>query len=136
MQLITLVKRQDRVIPADEDSVKFFNSLDVGQEFSFEHKVKKQRSYQYHKLYFAMLKAVLQNQSHFKTKDNLHEAVKFRAGHYETIIPLKGGPFIVTKSISFDKMDSIQFDFFMREAKTVCVELVGDDALEEIMRFL
>lgn len=136
MQLITLAKREDRLIPIDDESVKLFNSLDVGQEISFEYKVKKQRSYQYHKFYFAMLKSVLQNQSHYKTIDNLHEAVKFRAGLYETIIPLKGESFIKTKSISFDKMDKQAFDEFMKEAKTVCVELVGDEALEEILRFL
>ncbi len=136
MQLITLVKREDRLIPTDDESVKIFNSLDVGQEISFEYKVKRQKSYQYHKFYFAMLKSVLDNQSHFKTIDNLHEVVKFRAGLYETIIPLKGEPFIKTKSISFAKMDSLQFDNFMRYAKDVCVELVGDDALNEILRFL
>jgi len=136
MQLITLKKLQDRVIPANDDSVKFFNSLEIDQEFSFEYKIKKQRSYQYHKFYFAMLKAVLNNQSHYKTIENLHEACKFKSGYYETIIPLKGDPFIITKSLSFDKMDSLQFDDYMRYAKDVCVELIGDEALEEILRFL
>jgi hypothetical protein len=136
MQLITIKKGKNNLIPADDESFKLFNSLDLGQEISFEYKVKRQRSYQYHKLYFAMLKAVLQNQQHYKTIDNLHEVVKFRSGYYETIIPLKGEPFIVTKSLSFDKMDRLQFDFFMKEAKTVCAELVSDEALEEILRFL
>jgi len=136
MQLITLKKLQDRVIPANDDSVKFFNSLEIDQEFSFEYKIKKQRSYQYHKFYFAMLKAVLNNQSHYKTIENLHEACKFKSGYYEIIIPLKGDPFIITKSLSFDKMDSLQFDDYMRYAKDVCVELIGDESLEEILRFL
>jgi hypothetical protein len=134
--LITFKKHHDRLIPADEDSVKFFNNLKIGEEFSCDYKIKKQRSYQYHKFYFAMLKAVLNNQSHYKTIENLHEAVKVRSGYYETIIPFKGEPFIIAKSLSFEKMDSLQFDEFMKEAKTVAMELVGDDALEEILRFI
>lgn len=134
--ILTLKKLEQGFIPIGDDTVKVFNSLNVGNELSFEYKPKKQRSYQYHKFYFAMLKAVLGNQEHYKTIDNLHEVVKFRSGHYETIIPLKGEPFIVTKSIAFNKMDKLQFDSFMRHAKDVCVELVGDEALEEILRFL
>ena len=136
MTLITLKKQKDRLIPSDEDSVKLFNSLQINQEISFEYKVKRQRSYQYHKLYFAMLKAVLNNQQHYKTIDNLHDVVKLKSGHFTTIVTHKGETLYVPKSISFDKMDSLQFEFFMREAKTVCVELVGDEALDEIMRFL
>ncbi len=136
MTLITLKKQKDRLIPSDEDSVNLFNSLEIGQEISFEYKVKRQRSYQYHKLYFAMLKAVLNNQQHYKTIDNLHDVVKLKSGHFTTIVTHKGETLYVPKSISFDKMDSLQFEFFMREAKTVCVELVGDEALDEIMRFL
>lgn len=136
MQLITIIKKHDRLVPGSDESFDLFNSLDLDQEISFEYKEKKQRSLGYHKLYWAMITAVLRNQAHYKTKENLHEAVKVRAGHYETIIPFKGDPFLIPKSISFDKMDSLQFDFFMREAKTVCVELVGDEALDEILRFM
>ena len=134
--LITLTKLIDRVVPDGDDSYAIFNKMKIGEKISFPYNEKKQRNLGYHRFYFAMLKAVLQNQEHYKTIDNLHEVVKFRSGYYQTIIPLKGEPLIVTKSLSFDKMDKQAFDEFMKEAKNVCVELVGDDALEEIIRFL
>jgi hypothetical protein len=134
--LVSLKKLDDRLVPTDEDSVIFFNSLKKNQTVSFDYKDKKQRSYQYHRFYFAMLKAVLGNQTHFRTIDNLHEVVKYRAGLYETIVPLRGEPFIKTKSISFDKMDCDQFNEFMKHAKDVCVELVSEESLEQILRFI
>ena len=134
--LITLKKLGDRLIPADDDSAKFFNDMKLNQEISFEFKLKRQRSYQYHKLYWAMLKAVMDNQEHYKHINQLHNEIKFKSGLYETIIPLKGEPFIVVGSISFDVMDSLQFEYFMKIAKSVCVEFVTEDGLEEILRFL
>lgn len=134
--ILTFKKLKDRIIPADEETISFFNSLQVGSIFHIDYKEKKQRALKYHKKYWAMLKVVMQNQEHFQTKDNLHETVKYRAGIYRTVIPYVGEPFIVVGSISFDKMDNAQFEAFMVKAKDVCVELVGDDALDEILRFL
>jgi len=134
--LLTLKKIHNGITPVGDETFNVFNNLGIGQEIYFEYKPKKQRSLQYHKFYFAMLKSVLQNQEHYKTIDNLHEVIKFKSGYYETIIPLNGEPFIKTKSLSFDKMNAEQFDEFMKYAKTECISLVGDEALEEILRFL
>jgi len=90
----------------------------------------------FHKKYFALLNAVIINQEHYKTVDNLHEAIKYLGGYYETIIPLEGHPFIKTKSISFHTMDNESFSDFYSIAIDECLKLVGDDALNEIIKFL
>ena len=130
---LTIKKGIERFTPADEDSVKVFNSLDVGQEITVEYKPR--RNYKFHKKYFALLNAVIHNQQHYKTVDNLHESIKFYAGYYETIIPFDGDSFIKTKSISFFTMSAEDFESFYNVAIDECLKLVGDEALEEILRF-
>ena len=131
--LLNLVRTKDGLVPIDDDSVKAISKISIGIDIFCEYKPR--RNMKFHKKYFALLNAVLLNQEHFKTVDNIHEAVKYRAGHYETIIPLIGEPFIKTKSISFHSMDNQEFELFYNTAIDVCVELVGDKAVEQIIKF-
>lgn len=120
-------------VPCDEDSVKQFIKQKINDEIYAEYKPR--RNMKFHKKYFALLNAVILNQEHYKIVDNLHEAVKFRAGYFETIIPFEGEPFIKTKSIAFHALDNMEFESFYNVAIDVCVELVGDDAVEQIIKF-
>jgi len=131
--LLNLKKTMQGFIPCDEESVKTFNKLNEGVDIFVEFKPR--RNYRLHKKYFALLNAVIINQQHYKTVDNLHEVVKFKAGYYETIIPLEGDPFLKTKSISFHSMDNMEFESFYNVALDECIALVGDEAIEEIIRF-
>ena len=136
MKLLTFKKLNDRVIPADEATSKLFNSLDINEEFSFEYKPLKQRNYKFHRKYYALLNAVVKNQEHYKTVDNLHESIKFKSGLYETIIPLEGHPFIKTKSISFASMSSSDFEDFWNIALDECIKLVSEESVNQIIRFM
>lgn len=120
-------------MPLNDESVKATLKIKEGDEIYVEYKPR--RSYKFHKKYWALLNAVLYNQEHYKSVDNIHEAVKYRAGYYETIIPLIGDPFIVTKSISFHTMDAIDFESFYNVAIDICVELTDDEAVEQIIKF-
>jgi len=131
--LLNLKKIENALIPCDEDTVRAFNKLKIYDEIYVEYKPR--RDMKFHKKYFALLNAVLINQEHYKSVDNIHEAVKYRAGYYETIIPLTGEPFIVTKSISFHTMDGMEFESFYNVAIDICVELTDDEAVEQIIRF-
>lgn len=121
-------------VPCDEDTVKQFNKQSVGDEIYAEFKPR--RNMKFHKKYWSLLNAVILNQEHYKTTDNLHEAIKFFAGYYETIIPLEGESFLKTKSIAFHSMDNQEFEDFYNVALDECLKLVGDEALESILRFI
>ena len=133
IMLLNLVRTENGLTPIDDDSVKQIKKLAIGTNIYCDYKPR--RNMKLHKKYFALLNAVFMNQEHFKSVDNVHEAVKYRAGYYETIIPFIGDPFIKTKSISFHSMDGLEFESFFNVAIDVCVELVGDDAVEQIIRF-
>ncbi|NOQ31769.1 MAG: DUF1367 family protein [Helicobacteraceae bacterium] len=132
MQLL-LKRIEQGFMPLNDESVKATLKIKEGDEIYVEYKPR--RSYKFHKKYWALLNAVLYNQEHYKSVDNIHEAVKYRAGYYETIIPLIGDPFIVTKSISFHTMDAIDFESFYNVAIDICVELTDDEAVEQIIKF-
>jgi len=131
--LLNLVRTKDGLVPVDDKSVEAVKKIKLGHSVFVEYKPR--RNMKLHKKYYALLNAVILNQEHYKSVDNLHEAVKFRAGYYETIIPLEGEPFIKTKSIAFHSLDNMEFESFYNTAIDVCVELVGDEAVEQIIKF-
>jgi len=131
--LIELVRIEKGLSPVNDDDVKAIKKLEIGEHVFMEYKPR--RNMKFHKKYWALLNAVIHNQQHYKNSSNLHESVKYRAGYFETMIPLKGEPFVKTKSIAFHSMDGNEFDKFYSVAIDVCVELVGDNAVEEIIRF-
>jgi len=132
--LLELIRTEHGLVPVSDESVKAVKKIALRDSVFVEYKPR--RNYKFHKKYFALLQAVIPNQEHFKTIDNLHEAVKYRAGWFETIIPLKGEPFIKTKSIAFYSMDDAEFETFFSSALDVCAELVGDDAVRDIIAFI
>jgi len=131
---IELLKTKDGLIPITDEGVRAVQRIKVGSPVYMTYKPR--RNMKFHKKYFALLNQVKLNQEHYKTVDNIHEAVKFRGGYYETIFTLNGDKLIVTKSIAFHSMDNAEFEEFYSVAIDVCLELVGDDALNEIIRFL
>ncbi len=133
MQL-QLARTEHGLIPVNDADVEAIKNLSLGTHIVVEYKPR--RNVKFHRKYFALLNAVLPNQKHFKTVDNLNEAVKYRAGHFETIFTLGGQEIIKTKSIAFHTMDEEAFGAFYKHALDVCVELVGEDAINDILRFI
>jgi len=134
MMLLNLKRIKEGVAPCDEESVKAISKLRMGAEIFVEYKPK--RSYKFHKKYFAMLNAVLSNQERFKTIEQLRQAVQYRAGYFDIYLTMEGKEMIVPRSIAFFKMEVDEFERLYNHANQVCVELVGDEALEEILRFI
>ena len=133
MQLL-LRRTEQGFIPVFDDDVTALAKVPIGNDILVEYKPK--RNVQFHKKYYALLNAVLPNQQFYKTVDNLHEAVKFRAGYFDTLITHKGEKFLKAKSISFSTMDEVEFEMFYQRALDVCVELTDDDAVTRIIGFM
>lgn len=131
---LKLRKTMGGFLPDDEESAKVFNRLKDDTAIFAEYKPR--RNMQFHKKYFALLNKVIQNQEHYKNVENLHEVIKFKSGYYETIFTQEGQSFVKTKSISFDKMDALEFSDFFNTAIDECISLVGDKAVEDILKFI
>lgn len=133
--LITFKKHQDRVIPLGEDSIKLFNSLDVGQEFSFEYKPTKQRNYRNHKRFFSMLKGIVDNSDQYKNVDNLLSMLKLKVGYFEIVVSHKGEQLYIPKSINFSTMKEDEFQSFFSDCIDVILEFMPEEDVDSIMRY-
>ena len=123
-------------IPCDEDTVKAYNKQKVDDEIYAEYKPK--RNYNFHKKLFSMLTLIFNNQSHYKSVDNILTECKLRAGYFDIHINLKGEQLFIPKSINFYSMDNEEFSEFYSSSIDMCLELVpmGKTELENaILRY-
>ncbi len=79
-------------------------------DVSLEFEVKLARNAQFHRKYFAMLGIAFENQEQFKSFEMFRKAVQIEAGFFDRVQRLHGEEQIESKSISFSKMDQVQFD--------------------------
>ena len=103
--------------------------------------VTKPRNIKHHAKYWAMLGKIFDNQKYFANIDDLHNAVKIKAG-YSTVYQFKNGTYWHSlKSISFSKMSQQDFEqFYTRALDFISSEVVpgitSDEIRKEIEGFL
>lgn len=78
-------------------------------------KITKPRNIQQHRLFFALMHLVFENQDRYDQFPHFMVAVKVALGHCDTVILKTGETAFIPRSISFAKMDQTEFnDFFDR----------------------
>lgn len=102
-----------------------------------EAETKEPRNGKFHRLFFALVNLVFQNQEVWPTQELLLVALKIGAGHYTAnYFKLPDGQVVMTptpKSISFAKMDETEFSkFFDRICDVVIKDYWADMTREEI----
>lgn len=112
-----LVKGPDGALRAstetDEEAIRAYRVGDV-----IKAKVSKPRNGKHHRLGMMLLQAVFDNQDRYTSFDAFLNEVKVLTGHCETHISVSGQAYFVTKSISFESMDEIEFRRWKNEALT------------------
>jgi hypothetical protein len=131
--ILNLKKTKESLTPCDEDSVKVFNKLKIGDDIYVEFKPR--RNYANHKRFFSMLQGVVHNSEHYKTVDNLLSIIKLKTGHFEIVISHKGEQLYIPKSIDFSKLPEDEFQSFFSDAIDVLLEFVSDEDIESILRY-
>lgn len=116
---------------------------DLGREFLAGYKqgdlirvkTTKVRNPQHHRLFFALVNIVYDNQDHYESVEHLLTALKIALGHCDTVICKDGNPAYIPKSISFAKMDQTEFDaFFNRAVELVCKHFLPGVKDEDLRR--
>lgn len=74
--------------------------------------VKRARNPRHHRLYWALLSLLYENQSRYATVEELSDAIKCAVGHCTVIAGTDGREIRIPKSISFAKMDQDEFRRF------------------------
>ncbi len=105
-----LQKVPNGLIPVSESDREYLDTLKMGACIWFE--PKKQRNYEFHKKYWALLDFLYDNweTESEKNMDQFREDITILAGFYEQHTRLNGDIRTVAKSISFGSMSAEDFE--------------------------
>lgn len=110
------------LMPADDSSSEVLDKLRLGCVVQV--KVSQPRNIQHHRLFFALVNKVFENQEIYPSRAALRAALTVAAGHAE-LVKLDKSWIYVPKSIAFHKMDQTEFnDFFNRVCNVVCEKII------------
>lgn len=115
-------KEFGKLVPDDPKAKAAIAKVGHGEHVQAD--IKRPRNLAHHRLFFALLNLVFENQEYFRSVDDLLDALKIAIGHTKTVV-LKSGEHKVPLSISFASMDQAAFnEFFDRAADFLCTEVV------------
>jgi hypothetical protein len=132
---VYLTKQQNgSFIPAMESDKEITDKLAKGQTFRF--KVSKQRNYKFLQKFFVLIRIVFENQDVYKNVDHFRNDLTIECGFYDIRVNKFTGAYqMEAKSISFAKMNEIDFNQYFNSFVDKVCELYGYDRevfIEEI----
>lgn len=104
----------------------------------FECTVVKKRNYKFHKLYFALINMLFDNQEVYDNIDHLRTDLTIAAGYYTQRINIKNEIVTESKSISFSNMDEIEFNELYSKTLDVIVKYFNfdkDDIVQNVEQY-
>jgi hypothetical protein len=130
MASLYLRKTLSGFVPNDEASAELWRRYKQGGVYRAD--VVKPRSYQHHKLAFALLNLTFDNQDRYTDFETFRKAVALAAGHVEELVTLEGEIVRLPASLSFDSLDEIEFTRVFGAMMTVCANLLHDMGRDEL----
>jgi hypothetical protein len=104
--------------------------------------IKKPRNPKFHRKFFALINLVFTNQDRYKIVDDLLIEIKIRVGHYKEHIDIHGEVIYIPKSISFERMEEMEFEVFYNRTIDVILKhfikvdrIEMDRMIDEVLRF-
>ena len=107
--------------PMDKDSESALSGV---PEFIFDYK--KSRSAGNHRRYFAFVKQAFDMQDSFDSPEIFRRYIELQAGHFDTVVsPKTGETAYWPKSISWDKLDEVEFKKLFNEVVNAFLKVYG-----------
>lgn len=111
-------------VPADLSAEELCKGYKIGDIYKAD--VVKPRSYQHHKLAFALLSLTFKNQERYSVFDDFRKAVTLAAGHSREFVSLDGEVMREPGSLAFDALDEVEFTKVMAAMMSVCAHILHD----------
>lgn len=117
---------------ADEMSIETAKRYKVGETFRAE--IVKPRSRKTLGRYWVLCQMILDNTEMFRSKEQVSDYLKIRAGHSTSIVAKKTGEiFHLANSIDFDSVDESEFqDFWSRACDVIAEDILPGITESEI----
>ena len=121
---ILVIKTQTGLKPCYDSDFENYSKIPINEQFEIEYK--KVRNYEFHKKYFALLKLAFENQSDYRLMNDLRRDLTITAGFYtEVVNKVTGEVYTLANSISFAKMDNVEFNDLYEKTKDVISKWLG-----------
>jgi hypothetical protein len=120
----------------DENSKKIAKRFKFGEIAELDNT--QRRNPKFHAKFFAILNLTFQNQDITQDFATFREVVTIHAGYFTWVKLLDGMEMKRAKSISFEKMDDLEFEGLYNEVFNICLSILGckSEELElELLRF-
>jgi len=104
----------DGLRPLDEAAEAVMRNIPIGQ-YAWVNITKPRNPY-FHRKFFAMLRIILRNQTHYVSEKDILAVCKIHIGHCDVIKSSTLGTLHIPKSISFASMDDTAFGVFYDQA--------------------
>jgi hypothetical protein len=123
---ITLVKQMNNTFKiAYNSDYEEAKKLKTGEEYQCT--IVRPRNYKFHKLFFALLQMVYENQEVYNNIDFMREELTKASGYYVSFFNHKGIECFRAKSISFSSMDNDEFKVFFDKFLDTVILVNGFD---------
>jgi len=140
MTTINLIRKGDYFVPSLEEDLEKLTKVKFGEIIQVT--FKKPRNSKFHRKFFALLQIVVGN-TDYKNVNQVLMLMKLKLGYFEFIVNTNGKLVYMPKSISFGKMDEIEFQIFYKQAihKVLSDFLTNweeehvNQAIEQVIRF-
>lgn len=118
-------KLEDALHPTDQASIKALRQIPDRTIVKIQLSIP--RNVRHHRMFFALINLVFEAQREprqFPTREALLDALKIAIGHVREVRGIRGETYIVPDSISFGRMDQLQFREFFDSAVRVILEKI------------
>lgn len=132
-----LTRTLSGLTPTNDSDLELLKRIKLGD--TIKCKITKPRNYQFHKKMFALLNLVFNNQDFSDNFDEFREAVIIASGFYFYQKQLDGSEIKRAKSISYAKMDELEFSELYQRVLDVCCKVIGVTSQEieqELVNFM
>lgn len=128
---ITLIKQLNNTFKlAYNSDYELAKKVPLNEPITFDWS--KPRNLRFHKKFFALLNMVYENQEQYNNIEHLRKDLTISAGYYDLRFNIEGVKVQEAKSISFAKMDELEFSEFYNRIVDVVVKWLGIDKQEII----
>jgi len=119
------------LVPASRNEFDKLQDAKLKMGEFYEVEIKKKRNVKFHRKLFALFNICFENQEQFETLEDLRAWITIKAGYYKEI-KTPTGVFYMPKSISFSKMDDIEFEEYYNKCIIVVMKFIGVERMELI----
>lgn len=122
---ISLARTLSGWTPADDEAARVSRRWNVGETAVVD--LKKSRNYQSLKRYWKLCEVVFNNCRDFKSKEQIHQFLKIKAGHATQFVSKSTGEvYLLADSIDYDTIeDEAEFqELWRRVIDVVCEEII------------